>query len=665
MNAILTLALALAPAFAQSEKTITRELLMKGCPIPERREFPLSTKVPACQDFHKYVCGEVESSFKLPKDRSSWTFSFSDNAEKLLYAKKNYFRLVGEGYAPGTPRAAQIKEYYLACMNAPARTLEEKSYAEKQKAEILGLKTLAEFRDFAAERMIGNETKFVDFGTAADQADSLKYDVYVLPEVMSLPEKSFYENPAIVADLTDIAELFFKELGLDEARARAEGVVELEKTLAKASLSPADMRNRFSQNTYVPRATMLKKYPNLQLNRLFAKIPAKTRVRDMAPETMAEMNRLLATAPLGQLQNALLFHTVKGAMDDAYPAFFEKNFKFQNKYFGGPEVRSPRDERCTRAAMGGFAMELDEALLPVLFPGFPRERVVELAQKVRGSLLNSLRENTWLSPGARKMAIKKMDSAALHLVQPRTESEWNFLPVRKYDRQTPIANSLALTQAQLDRQFADLKKPRDRDRWSMGPLTLNAYYSGADNKFVLLLGILQSPFFSPQASDIENIGAIGTVVGHELGHGIDDKGSKYDPQGRLRDWMTPADHAALDARTQMLVERFDRLGHNGKFTLGENIGDHVGLSSAIATAFPDQEHADLEQARKLFVAYGRAWCSVIRPEFEETLKKTDPHAMGYARINGQVVDHELFVRAFACKPGDAMYVEKDKRIRVW
>lgn len=316
--------------------------------------------------------------------------------------------------------------------------------------------------------------------------------------------------------------------------------------------------------------------------------------------------------------------------------------------------------------MASFGMELDYELLPVLFPDFPEDKVVQAAEKVRKAILEGIKENKWLSSQARKEARKKIEKASMKLVKPKTDKDWNFLPVRTYDPKKPIDNYFTMLQAKLDRLFSELKEKRNRDQWKyLSPLTINAYYSSADNQFVLLQGILQWPFFDGAAPETENLGAIGAVVGHELGHGIDDQGSKYDADGKLRQWMTMKDLAEFSQRGKQFIDRFEKIGHNGQLTLGENIGDHVGITFAHRAAFPDPTKVDPEQEKKFFMSYARAWCTVMRPEYAQVMLKTNPHALGWARINEQVIHHDGFYRAFSCKAGDKMFVEAKDRIRVW
>jgi len=532
-------------------------------------------------------------------------------------------------------------------------------------ATIGQLKSRQELQDLMASRFFDPSYQFLDWGSIANQNDPRHNDLYVMTEIMTLPEKSYYENKDLLKDFQKLDTAFFITVVLDQPEKRAESVVEFEKAFAKVHPTPEVFRQRISANMYRSQEDFLKKYPQLRLEKLFVKSPKNTQIRDFAPESLQFLDEKLQAMPLSDLQSLILWHSLSGMMDDAYPEFFAQYFELRKKYLGGPDKRPDRDERCTKSVMHNFGMELDEDLLPILFKNFPEKKVDTLVEKIRESLQQELTENTWLSPEAKKEALRKIAKANLKLVKPRRLKDWDFLPVQKYNAKTPIANSLKLRKAQIEKNLKELKELRNRNLWTMAPLTLNAYYSPSDNQFVLLQGILQSPFFDPKASAIENTAAIGSVTGHELGHAVDDQGSRYDADGKLKQWMTMKDLAEFSHRSEKLVKQFDGIGHNGRLTLGENIGDHVGITSSFRVAFPDEAKASSEDLQKFFISYAKVWCGIDRPEYAKMRLKTDPHALGYARINEQVVHLDGFAKAFACKKGNKMFLDPNDRVRVW
>ncbi len=650
---------------ADSGKVITKDLLYKHCQIPEQREMPLSQEINACDDFYGYVCNEVIQSFELPSDRSRWTFSFTDNAERILCAKKEYFNLLDQGYPAQSERLQPARNLFLSCMNQEASTKVESTFIKKELDLLKGIKTKSDLVKLFKERIDSPIGGIIAFWTPANQDDSNKFDVSVGVKMRYLRERSYTENKKLMNEFKGLSQKFFQSVGLDKSSKRAQWVVNFEKAIHQKLPLPAQMRKRFSERRYQPREHF-KKYDQLGIDYIFSKVPKELPVRDVIPEAMEFLNSWVKSASLEELKSVYAFYTYEGWLDDAYPTFFKMAFDFNHKYLGGSATRPPRNERCTKLVMENYGMELDEELIQILFPNFNKQKVVDLAEEVRESIIVGLKENKWLSDEARKEAIRKIADAKLHLVHPDNEDDWNFLPELNLSPENLIENILKIGQAEIDKHYEEIKEERSKTKWWMGPLTSNAYYSSSDNKFVMLLGILQYPFYDEHKnSEIENIGAIGTIVGHELGHSIDDNGSRYDASGKLRQWMNTDDLKEFKKRGSQFNERFEKIGHNGELTLGENIGDHVGLTSSFHAAFPNPKKASPQQLKSFFEAYGRAWCQKMRPKYREAALKTDPHALGYARVNEQVIHLDGFYNAYQCKSGDKMYVAPEKRIRVW
>jgi putative endopeptidase len=678
MKSVITILLLSAaisvPALAKSakkEKTsvgksteITRESLLKKSPVPERRPFPLSPRVTPCQDFHHYVCSEVENKFKLPADRDRWIFSFSDLEERLLYGKKQFFKNI-KSYTPPSERAAQFKDTYLACMNKESSAAEERSFVAEEKNKISKIKTWEELAELSQSRIGTGYASFVGFQPIPNKEDPLKNDLLLMAGRKTLPERSYYENQELIVEYKKVLVDFFKNIKADRPEQRAQWVIDFETGYAQKTPLPRDMRGRMTEKRDISRADFFKKYPNLKMETFLAKIPETVTLIDLVPEGNEYVNGGLSTLPLEQLKSVYMYASLRNYLDDAYPDFYKKFFDFRHEYLGGPQKRPDRQEECTEMAAGEFGMELDTELMGILFPNFPQERVMKLAEDIRKSIITGLENNKWLSRSTKKEAIKKMQTARLFLVKPQTEDDWDYMPVQKYSSSKPYANQRLYAETEAKKSLKELTEPRKPTRWGMSPLTVNAYYSPADNKFVLPMGILQFPFFDDQLSDAENLAAIGSVIGHELGHGIDDQGAKYDFSGKVRKWFTDGDLHVFQDRGSKFIAQFNKIGHDGKLTLGENIGDHVGLTFAYNAAFPGKGAGAPEDKKKFFISYARNWCLVSTPATQQRLLKTDPHASGVERINQQVIHLDGFYEAFQCQESDKMYVAPADRIRIW
>lgn len=632
--------------------------------IPERREYPINPKISACENFYEHTCSKVQESFALRPDRSIHTFSFSDSSERLLEFKKKYFSKLRVKTAKGE-REKGIAEYYASCINTKARALEETQQVKSELARLKAFESTSALIQHYADNIDQPEFSWVGFESINNKDNPLTMDLLLQTEFMTLPERSYYEKKEVTDALLDLFTHFFQTIGADHPSARAAALLEFETKFSKIFPTPAEFRELYSSTQRTTKAELLKKYPRFSLERFLAKIPDNTEIRDMIGPTFEFLHKTLAAEPRELLEDIILFHSLSSLMDEGYPEYFKKAFAFRNQHLGGPERRPTLDERCTRAVMGRFTKELDSFLWTRFFPNFDPAKVEQLAERVRASIVTSIQHNEWLSAGARTEAARKISTAPLQVVAPKTDEEWYLMPVMRFGETTFIANTKKYQSAYIDRVFDEIKKGMSSKIWSMGPLTVNAYYSPSHNKFVMPAGILQYPFYDAKLSDTENLGAVGSVVGHELGHSIDDEGSKYDADGRLRSWMKQEDLKRFHEIAAPLKKQYEATGHNGELTLGENIGDLVGVLASYDAAFSSRPQATLEEKKKFFYSYGRTWCSVYRKGIETVLQKTDPHSLGFARANEPVKHLPAFHEAFACKEGDKMYLAPNQRIRIW
>ena len=638
--------------------------------IPEKRVFELNDKINPCDDFHEYVCSKAESSFVMREDRSSHIFSFDDSSERLLEAKKSFFKNI-DSEKKLKPRSEQMRAFYKACMNEAEAIKEERQLVTDLIKEVDSIKTMDQFIALNVKNLIEPKWSIIGFDIGANIDNPLVYDIYWDLNIMFLPEHSYYDNVELLENFKKLIVEFFKEMkiqGTDaELLARAQAMIDYEKAFTKTYPYPAEFRQRYTQPRVISREDLFKLVAPFDIQPFFKKyVPATTKIRDFIPESWKFFTEHSRPEDLAALKDMYLYRNARSYMDDAYPELYKKRMEFSNKFLGGSPTRPDRQERCTSAVMGSFNRELDMELQQRLFPKFPDKKMRDVAEKIRQSILDGLNKNTWLSAEGKKAAVEKIHSAKLQLISPKTDKEWDFKPIAKYSATQSYQNSVQLFQIGLKRSFERLRTGVNQLAWGMGPLTVNAYYSPDKNKFVMPIGILQYPFFDQEGDLIENLGAVGAVVGHELGHSIDDQGSKFDSKGRLKQWMTEEDLKNFSTRSQKMIEQFNKIGHNGALTLGENVGDLVGLTFAYNAAFPgNKKEVNVEDQKKFFLAYGRLWCGVMREKTKERQLKTDPHSLGYARINEQVKHQPGFQQAFQCTEKNKLFLKAEDQIKVW
>ena len=637
----------------------------KSSEIPARREFPVNPAINPCEDFYGYTCSKVIDSFELREDRKAHTFAFHDSAERILDFKKKYFKELGTK-KPANKREAALQEFYLSCMDPSVGSQDEKARIDDEKAQLANVKDRKKLLHFFQSKIIGGDFSPIGFGTTLNFDEPDKLDlVFSVKGLMTLPEPIYYQNLEMVKDLESNLTAFFRILKAENPEKRALSVLGLEKKIALVFPERSKIRDLFSTRTSISRTELLNNYPNFQLETVLERVPENTVIRNITPEAFKQWNTLLEEESLDSLKDFYLYHSLGPLLDDAYPEYFQLRFNFAKKHFGGPNIRPVREERCTSEIMRSFTMELDSILFDRYFPNFPTEKVKQTAEKIRSSIVSTLERNSWLSENARASAIKKIKTATLQLVKPNDDEEWNFNLTGEYSRLHPLKNRTLANELSNEKDLRELRIKINSRRWSMGPLTVNAYYSPSWNKFVLPAGVLQYPFFDEKGDDFTNLASIGSTIGHELGHAIDDKGSKFDFQGKLNAWMKDSDLEEFKKRGKKLGEFFAAAGMNPDLTQGENIGDLVGVTAALKAAFPDGTPKNPESLQKFFLNYGRLWCQIIRPAYAELLKKTDPHSMHPARVNEQVKQQADFKTAFSCKDTDKMILPQEKRVVIW
>jgi putative endopeptidase len=334
----------------------------------------------------------------------------------------------------------------------------------------------------------------------------------------------------------------------------------------------------------------------------------------------------------------------------------------------------PRWQRCVRITDQSMGEALGQAYLARAFSPEAKARALAMVRNMEAVLRDDLGTLSWMSPATRQQAISKLDAYLNKVGYPDTWRDYSKLDV---SRRPFVENFLAAADFDYARRINKIGRPPDRMEWTMSPPTVNAYYNPSINEVVMPAGILQPPFFDPQAPDAVNYGGIGAAIGHEMTHGFDDQGRKFDAQGNLHDWWTAEDAKGFQDRAQGIVDQFngytvnDSLHVNGKLTQGENIADLGGLKIAYAALErslankPRKMDAGFTPEQQFFLSWARIWATTSRPEFARNLILTDPHSPGRWRVNGPLSNMAEFAAAFKCQPGDAMVRPADKRVSIW
>ncbi len=524
---------------------------------------------------------------------------------------------------------------------------------------------------------------FFATGVEADMMNSDVNAMYWSQGGMGLGDRDYYlEDSDNAKKIREAYRTYVKTLtsliGYDaEAQQRvADNVMEIETRLAKAAMSREELRNPAA--TYNPMSLdeIAEKYPYVDLRRYFAKqgITDIESVIIGQPGSLAEVNAILAEASEQAIHDYLTICYLSTAADYLSDDFVNANFKL-SQAVSGVEEPMPRWKRALGVPNALLGEAVGQLYVEKHFPQDSKEKMLTLVANLKTALGKHITKLTWMSDTTKQRALEKLDAFTVKIGYPDKWRDYSALLIDT--RRSYWDNIKDAIRHEVEYNLSDWGKPVDKTRWYMPPQTVNAYYSPLSNEICFPAGILQAPYFNPDADPAENYGAIGVVIGHEMTHGFDDQGSQFDKDGNFSNWWTAADKEKFDTLTSGLAEQFDNivvLGDthaNGRFTLGENIADQGGLRVAYTAYHNSLGNHEGEVIdgftpdQRFFLSYANVWAGNIRDEEILLRTKTDPHSLGRWRVNGSLKNIEPFFRAFDIKEGDAMYLAPEKRVIIW
>ncbi|WP_167143964.1 M13 family metallopeptidase [Canibacter zhoujuaniae] len=518
-----------------------------------------------------------------------------------------------------------------------------------------------------------------------DLEDPTKYMLFVNQGGITLPDESYYRQEQfgeIRKKFIAHIERIFTLVGVADAAARAQAIFELETKIAAAHWD--QVRSRDVQQTYNPMswAEFDKLTPNILWEEYFdilgVKLPAEVVVRQ--PSAVAEFFKLLGSEPLAAWIDWYRWRVVQGAISSLQPELAEANFEFFGTVLTGAQKQRERWRRGVNRAEGAMGEAVGRIYVAQHFNERAKSAMDELVDYLILAYRQSIQALDWMSEETKAKALDKLAKFTPKIGYPVKWRDYSELAVSE----DLLATSAAVAEFHARIEWAKLGSPVDREEWFMTPQTVNAYYNPGFNEIVFPAAILQPPFFSADVDAATNFGAIGAVIGHEIGHGFDDRGSQYDGDGQLNNWWTDADRAAFEERTAVLIGQYDALSPegaegqtvNGSLTIGENIGDLAGLSiawKAYLLYLADQGISlaeapvidGLSAAERFFYSWAQCWQQKSRPEETVRLLTTDPHSPNEFRCNQIVRNLDVFHETFGTKPGDQLWLDPADRVHIW
>ena len=517
----------------------------------------------------------------------------------------------------------------------------------------------------------------------ADEKDAKNNLVYIVQGGLTLGQKDYYvDNDPRTLEIRKAYQKYISDLcvhtGFSEKDAKriAEDVLRIETRLAVVSKSRTELRDPEANYNKISYDELLKEFPGINWEGYFHNFGMEG-VKEVClgqPDAIHEVEKVLAEETVEAQQNIYLWHAIDMAssfIDDESRAL---NFGFYGKVMSGKEEDRPRWKRAVSAVEGGLGEALGQLYVAKYFPPEAKKRMEKLVNNLQVALGERIDVQEWMSDETKKVAREKLDAFYVKVGYPDKWKDYSELEIGE----NYLNNMLAVGEWEIkDMIKTKFNKPVDKDEWYMTPQTVNAYYNPTTNEICFPAGILQPPFFDMQADDAFNYGAIGVVIGHEMTHGFDDQGSKYDKTGNLVTWWSEEDTKQFEERIQVMREFHDSievlpgLHANGSLTLGENMADHGGLMvafQAFKNATAKAPLADIDgftPEQRFFLAYANVWGQNIRDEEIQKRVKSDPHQLGMWRVNGQMPHIDAWYDAFGITESDPMFVPKEKRVTIW
>ena len=646
----------------------------------------LDSKIAVCSDFNGFVNAKWVAAHPIPADRTRWG-SFDALREDSLNIQRKIVEAAASHAAQAAPGSIEQKIGYLHASGMDEAAVNQAGFdpIKPQLARIDGLKNSADVVGYIRDSYARGEPVLFRFGGNADFKDSNREIAYAGQGGLGLPTADYYSKPdyqkirtAYVAHLAKLLEL--TGVSAADAQSQASSVLKFETRLAAASLVPVEMRKPENRYHYVSIAEADKVTPGFDWAAFF-----KAQGADVTdgfslsqPKFFAEVQKMLGDVPLADWQAYLRVHQIAGAAPYLSAPFQQEDYAFEERTLNGQKEMKPRWKRVLDATNDGMGMALGQLYVAHNFPAASKQRAEELVNNLRAAYKTRIEALPWMSEATKQKALEKWATFVPKIGYPDKWRDWSGLTTL-----TPhdyFANIEAAAKFNYDYRIAKIGKPVDRSEWGMTPQTVNAYYNAQQNEIVFPAAILQPPFFDAKADDGINYGGIGAVIGHEMGHGYDDQGSKFDAKGNNVNWWTDADRKAFEARTDKLAAQFDAYEPlpgkhvNGHLTMGENIGDLGGLNAAYTALQMALSKNPAEANRKIdgytedqrfFLNWARVWRGNIRPEAQLTLLNTDPHAPAQFRAIGAPSNMPEFAHAFQCKAGDAMVRSAATQVKIW
>jgi putative endopeptidase len=668
-------AFALQAAFVYGQSTASTTSEKPVALLPGLDKQLMDTSVDACVNFAQYACGNFAKRYPIPADKSGYgSFDIiDDHTEAELHRMLDK---LADKSAQHTANEQKIGDFYASCMDADAIHAAGLKPLQPELDRIAALTDKKQLTPLLAHYALINVNAFLNYGEQQDFADATKQIAAVDQGGLGLPERDYYfrTDDTAVKTRKEYVEHVGNMLHLmgepfDQATAEAQKIMALETALAKASIDVTSRRDPQAVYHIMTIAQLSQLAPAIDWPSYIAQtgVTGIGGLNVAVPDFFKGMQAVIESTDLNTIKAYLRWQLINSIPGYAMPtAMDDENFDFFGRKLTGQLEQRARWKRCTEATENALGEAVGEVYVASQFPPSSKAYALQMVHDIESAMGHEIENQAWMSPETKAKATTKLGQVADKVGYPDHWRDYSTLDVVRGDAD---GNALRAIEFENKRELAKIGKPVDRGEWGMSPPTINAYYNPSMNDINFPAGILQSPFYDPNATDAQNYGHIGAIVGHELTHGFDDQGSQFDGYGNLKNWWTPEDKKKFDEMTDCEVKEYgnftavDDVKVNGKLTLGENTADNGGIRLAYQAFLDDARRKGIDLAAKqdgydaiqqFFIGFAQNWCSNQRPQMIRLQVQTDPHAPEVFRIIGVVQNMPEFGKAFGCKTGQPM-----------
>ncbi|MDD2244673.1 MAG: M13 family metallopeptidase [Dysgonamonadaceae bacterium] len=640
----------------------------------------LDSTVNPGNDFYQFATGGWQKLNPIPDEYARYG-SFDKLREENQKQIQELIEELGKAEHKAGTNAQKIGDLYKSGMDsvklnadgaAPIQSKLQKISSTKDKKQLIGL---------MAEVSKSAPSPFFNFYVTADDKDASMNIAHFMQGGIGMGDRDYYledQTSELRDKYVQLIETQFKNAGYTEADAKeaAVNVLRIESALAAGNITKEMLRKPELNYHKMAVADLDKEVAPFEwvyfLDQLGAKNLDSINVAQVSP--LKNAVAIFDKESVSNLQDYLSWKVIDGAANFLSDDFVNANFDFYGKAMSGRKELQPRWRRTVDGVNGALGEAVGQLYVEKYFSAEAKDRMIKLVDNLKLSLSERINNLEWMSDETKAKAQEKLSTFIVKVGYPDKWKDYSSLEIND---DSYYANMVRAQEFAFADMMKDLGKPVDNTKWYMTPQTVNAYYNPSTNEICFPAGILQSPFFYMNGDDAINYGGIGVVIGHEMTHGFDDQGRKYDKDGNLTDWWTKEDATRFDDRAKVMVDYFDNIvvidsiNANGTFTLGENIADHGGLQVAYNAFLKTDQAKSTEKkdgftpAQRFFLSYANLWAGNVRDEEVKRLTKIDPHSLGRWRVNGALPHIDAWYEAFDVQSTDSMYLPKEERVSIW